>query len=108
MILAPGTPAQKEPEWEAVNCQAMEVFESRAIGATAIIFHQRDKMDGAHLGELLLAHSGEEVEFETADGKRHPATVGRVKSCFGRGLLLFDSKEAKLAPKDDFVLHFRK
>jgi hypothetical protein len=106
MILIPAAAAQRETEGETITCRAMEVFVAKPLGATAVIFHQRDKADGPRLGELLLAHTGEEVEFETPDGKSHPATVERVKSCFGRGLLLFATKEAKLAAKDEFVLHF--
>ncbi len=106
MSLVPALAAQKAAEQETINCRAMEVFESKQLATTAVIFHQRDKADGPRLGALLLAHSGEEIEFETPDGKIHPATVGRVKSCFGRGLLLFASKEAKLDAKDDFVIHF--
>jgi hypothetical protein len=90
----------------SVACRAMEVFEAEPPGATAVIFHQRDKADGPRLGELLLAHSGHEVEFESNDGKRHRAMVFRVKSCFGRGLLVFASHEVKLAAKDNFVLRF--
>ncbi len=77
------------------------------VGATAVIFHQRDKAEGPRLGELLLAHSGEEVEIETRDARRHRATVARLKSCFGRGLLLFATGEAKLREKDEFVLRFK-
>jgi hypothetical protein len=109
LVLAPLAGAQgikKEIADGPITCRAMEVFEAQRIGATAVIFHQRDKADGPRLGELLMAHSGEEVEFVAADGQRHTATVARVKSCFGRGLLLFATKEAKLAAKDDFVLHF--
>jgi hypothetical protein len=106
LLLTPAAGAQNQPQEAAITCRAMEVFLAERIGATAVIFHQRDKADGARLGELLAAHTGEDVEFETSDGQRHPATVARVKSCFGRGLLLFDTKEAKLAAKDDFVLHF--
>ncbi len=91
---------------ESVHCRTMEVFVAEKLGTTAVIFHQRDKADGPHLGQLLLAHTGEEVEFQTADGQWHRATVGRVKSCFGRGLLLFAASEGKLAPKEDFVLRF--
>jgi hypothetical protein len=106
LLLAPAARAQKGVEDGTVTCRAMEVFVAQQVGATAVIFHQRDKADGPRLGDLLLAHTGEEVEFETPDGQRHRATVARVKSCFGRGLLLFPTKEAKLASKDDFVLHF--
>jgi hypothetical protein len=106
LLLVPSVLAQKEAGRETVNCRVMEVFVAERLGATAVIFHQRDKADGPRLGELLLAHSGEEVEFETRGGGRHRATVGRIKSCFGRGLLLFQASEAKLAANDEFVLRF--
>jgi len=84
----------------------MEVFEAEPLGATVVIFHQREKADGPRLGDLLLARSGTEAEFTLSEGKPHRATVFRVRSCFGRGLLIFPSAEAKLAEKDDFVLRF--
>lgn len=98
--------AQKEAAQGTVTCRAMEVFVVKRLGATAVIFHQRDKADGPRLGELLLAHTGEEVEFQSPDGRWHRATVERVKSCFGRGLLLFSSRQAKLAAKENFVVNF--
>ncbi len=104
-LLAPATLAQKHSGPEAVECRVMEVFVAEQIGAAAI-FHQRDKVDGPRLGELLLAHSGAEMEFRTSDGKWHRATIFRVKSCFGRGLLVFAASEAKLGEKDEFVLRF--
>lgn len=104
LLLVPAALAQKEAREETVRCRVMEVFVSERTGTTAVIFHQRDKADGPRLGELLLARSGEEVEFEMPDARRHRATVARMKSCFGRGMLLFATSEAKLAEKDDFVL----
>jgi len=98
--------AQKPAGAETIECRAMEVFQAERLGATAVIFHQRDKADGPRLGELLQSHSGEDVEFETHDGHAHRATVARVKSCFGRGLLLFATSDAQLAAGDDFVLRF--
>src|SRR6266404_5620921 len=71
-----------------IACRVMEVFGADRASVHAIIFHRRDKADGPRLGESLLKHSGEEIEFETTDGERHRADVFRVKSCFGRGLLL--------------------
>ena len=106
LSLFPSAGAEKPALEGTVTCRAMEVFTAARINATAVIFHQRDKADGSRLGELLQAHTGEAVEFETADGRQHRATVERVKSCFGRGLLLFRASEAKLAAKEDFVLHF--
>jgi hypothetical protein len=106
LLLATVVLAQKETSVGTVECRVMEVFVADRLGATAVIFHQRDKADGPRLGELLLAHSGAEVEFQTRDGRWHRATVGRMKSCFGRGLLLFAAGEANLAENDEFVMRF--
>jgi hypothetical protein len=106
VLLISAALAQKETREGTVECRAMEVFVAERLGATAVIFHQRDKADGARLGELLLAHSGAEMEFQTSNGKWHRASVFRVKSCFGRGLLLFPASEGKLAENDDFLLRF--
>jgi len=89
---------------QSIHCRAMEVFVADEADATAVIFHQRDKAEGRMVGEFISAHSGERVEFETANGKRHPASMFRVKSCFGRGLLILSSREAKLSAHDEFVL----
>lgn len=89
-----------------VNCRTMEVFVAKSRGASVVIFHQRDIADGPNLGELLQKYTGQEVEFETGDGKHHHATVERIKSCFGRGLLIYASDDANLEAKEDFVLHF--
>jgi hypothetical protein len=105
-LLVPAAVAQKEVGDKTINCRAMEVFVAERLGATAVIFHQRDKADGPRLGKLLLTYSGEEVDFETRDGQRHRATAARMKSCFGRGLLIFAAGEAKLAEKEGFVLRF--
>jgi hypothetical protein len=92
------------PRTETVVCRVMEVVVAERLGATVVIFHQRDKADGPRLGELLRAYSGAEIEFETRDGQCHRATVTRIKSCFGRGLLIFRADEARLTEKEDFVL----
>ena len=82
----------------------MEAFEEGRLGVRAIVFHQRDKADGPRLGSLLLAHSGEEMELETTGGRRYRATVFRVKSCFGRGLVLVPTSKLKLGEHDEFTL----
>ena len=87
-----------------VICAVMESFEEGKLGVRAIVFHQRDKADGPRLGALLLAHSGKEMELETADGRRYRATVFRVKSCFGRGLALIPTIKLRLGDGDQFTL----
>jgi len=103
-VLAPTDGAPAKSPLNAVACRVMESFPDQRLGVSAVLFHQRDKPDGPVLGEFLLAHSGQVAEIETADGRSHRVTVFRVKSCFGRGLLLL-SNAVKLAPKDQFVLN---
>jgi hypothetical protein len=102
-VLAPTDGAPAKSPLNAVACRVMESFPDQRLGVSAVLFHQRDKPDGPVLGEFLLAHSGQVAEIETADGRSHRVTVFRVKSCFGRGLLLLPNA-VKLAPKDEFVL----
>ncbi len=87
-----------------IICTVMESFEEGKLGVLAIVFHQRDKADGPRLGSFLLAHSGEEVDWETARGQHYRATVFRVRSCFGRGLVLVPTNKLKLREHDEFTL----
>ena len=99
-VQATMTKGEKGP----IVCSVMEAFEEGRLGVRAIVFHQRDKADGPRLGSLLLTHSGEEMELETAGGRRYRATVFRVKSCFGRGLVLLPTSKLKLGEQDEFTL----
>jgi hypothetical protein len=87
-----------------IICSVMEAFEEGRLGVRAIIFHQRNKADGPRLGALLLAHSGEEMELETMAGQHYRATVFRIKSAFGRGLVLVPTSRLKLGAHDEFTL----
>lgn len=87
-----------------VICSVMETFDDAKLGVRAVIFHQRDKADGPRLGSLLLAHTGEEMELQTTSGQRYRATVFRVKSAFGRGLVLIPPGKFQLAAHDQFTL----
>lgn len=103
---APSPTPPADSSGRTVACRVMEVFVAQRQGVNAVIFHQRDKTDGPRLGEMLKTYSGEEMEFKTGDGQRHHGTVVRMKSCFGRGLLVFSAGEAKLGDKDEFILRF--
>jgi hypothetical protein len=91
---------------EALACRALEVHTSEQPAVTVVIFHQREKEDSERLGALLREYAQTQVEFQTADGAWHNATLMRLKTCFGRGLLLFPAGSARLAEKDVFVLKF--
>ncbi len=101
--------AASAPRPQAANviaCRVMEAHASAEMRVVTVVFHQKDKNDGPRLGALLGKHSGASVEFQTADGAWHRAQVFRMKSCFGRGLLVFAAGEAQLAERREFVLKF--
>lgn len=89
-----------------VACSILEVHSLAQPAVTIVVFHQRDKTDQERLGDLLRRCSDSSVEFQTADGVWHSATVLRLKSCFGRGLLVFPAGSAHPAEKDTFLLRF--
>ena len=73
---------------ETIACRVLEAHASTSPAVVAVVFHQRDQIDQARLASALRQHSGESVEIETGDGRLASATMVRLKSCFGRGLLL--------------------
>jgi hypothetical protein len=87
-----------------IPCRVLEAHTEATLGVTVVVFHHRDDADRERLGALLRAHDGTSVQFRTSDGAAHPATVMRLKSCFGRGLLVFSASAAHLAEKDEFLL----
>ncbi len=102
-------PAKTSPAASAVTtvaCRAMEVLTDGAHRTTVIVFHQRDDASRAALAELLRAYSGDAVEIQAGDDHSwQRATVFRLKSCFGRGLLLVPSGAAQqLKEGDEFHL----
>lgn len=110
-LLAPAPGATKIPRAlpvpeEALACRALEVHTSEQPAVTLVIFHQREKKDSERLGALLRESAQTPVEFQTADGAWHNATLMRLKTCFGRGLLIFPTAPARLAEKDVFLLKF--
>lgn len=72
---------------------------------TIVVFNQRDKNDHVRLSELLKDQPGA-VEIKTSDGKWHKATVARLKSCFGRGLLFLSGDMQEPKDREDFLLRF--
>jgi len=99
-------PPEQNPR--VVNCKVMEVHSSREPAVSVAVFHQRDKADAQRLKELLeRAMDGGAVEYQTSEGSAwQPAAVARLKSCFGRGLLILPAGAAPLAASQTFLLRF--
>ena len=98
-LAAPGTSSA-----HALACRALEVHEDATLGVTVVLFHQRDDDDRGRVSALLRERDGARIEFQAGDGAWHPATLMRLKSCFGRGLLLFPAGAARLAERDELLL----
>ncbi len=104
-----GAPTPSRPPalaHETIACRVLEAHTIQEPQLAVVVFHQRTEADRAQLSALLRKHSDTSVEFQTADGNWHRGTVLRLKSCFGRGLLVFAASEARLTEKQDFVLRF--
>jgi hypothetical protein len=99
----PGRPAASA---ETIACRVLEAHPSEHPKVTLVIFRHLDQNERARLGELLRERSGASVQFKVAAGKWRPATVLRLKSCFGRGALLIEGETAKLAEGNEFELQF--
>jgi hypothetical protein len=87
----------------AIACRALETHTDDEQKVTAVVFHQRDEAQRAHLAALLREHSGEIVELQTRDGGWRRVRWFRLKSCFGRGLLLVPAP-APFPERAEFVL----
>ncbi|MGB0035867.1 MAG: hypothetical protein WBP79_10380 [Candidatus Acidiferrales bacterium] len=90
--------SEYEKSSDSLTCRVLESHASAQPAATIIIFHQRDKQDQAQLSQLLQNNSGSTVEVQMGGTVWQSATVLRLKSCFGRGLLLLPPGAP--APKD--------
>ncbi len=100
-IVATAQPASPSPE--VIACRALETYTDGDLRVTVIVFHQRDETQRSALSALLQQHSGDVVEIQGADGKWRRARMTRLKSCFGRGLLLLPSDTA-IAEHAEFQL----
>ena len=97
---------QSAPAGGAVVCRVLEARTVDRMNVTLVLFHQAQKGEAERLSELLHQHDGASVEFETSDARPHTATVLRLGTCFGRGLLVFSSNEVQLSKQDQFWLRF--
>jgi hypothetical protein len=101
-ILA-GAQTQPRPLPVILACRALETHTDPNSKIIVIVFHQRDVAQRAELAVLLRDHSGQSVEIQGADGGWHPARMFRLKSCFGRGLLML-AAPSPVAEHEQFLL----
>jgi hypothetical protein len=99
----PSSQARQAPA-DAILCRVLEVKTAPKERVELAVFHQARKEDGERLGELLRSRDGAQGKFQTPDGRWHAATVLRLGTCFGRGVLVFPARGASLVRKEEFWL----
>jgi hypothetical protein len=90
----------------AITCRVIEAHAGAHPAVVAVVFHQAEKADQPRLGSLLREHSGEQAEVQIGGETQTGVSVFRLKSCFGRGLLLLPANAPPLKDGATFVLKF--
>jgi hypothetical protein len=105
-VIAGSKQIATHPEANLVQCRVLESHASKQPAAGFVVFHQRDKQDQPRLSTLLQQHSGTVVDLRADGGNWQSATVVRLKSCFGRGLLVLPSGAPMPEDGGTFLLRF--
>lgn len=89
-----------------ITCRVLEAHAGAHPAVVAVVFHQAQKADQPRLAALLLQHSGEEAEVQIGGETQAGVSVFRLKSCFGRGLLLLPANAPLLKDGATFIIRF--
>lgn len=101
------TPARQASATGAViECRALESHKSSHPTVDVVVFHQSRKEDQERLGSMLRGLAGENVELQTGGEKWIQVSVFRLKSCFGRGLLVLLADAPPMQDGATFLLRF--
>jgi hypothetical protein len=98
-----GAQAEEHPVAVTIACRALEVHTDPDLKTAIVVFHQRDQAQASELAVLLRDHSGETVEIQGADGGWHSARMERLKTAFGRGMLML-AAPSPIAEHAQFLL----
>jgi len=91
---------------DTIECRILEAHTSATPPVLLVIFHQRDKKDQPHLAELLKEKTGSKAEVQVSDSPWTNATVFRLKSNFGRGLLVLPAGSLEMKSGGTFRIRF--
>ena len=99
-------PAEQSPR--VVACRVKETHASRDPAVGLVVFGQRDKADSERFHALLRrAQEGGPVEFQASEGATwQQARIVRLRSCFGRGLLILAGGAAAPAEGSTLLVRF--
>lgn len=89
-----------------IACRVLESHASAAPPVIVVVFHQQNREDQARFSALLQQNSGKVVSVQVNGGLWKKASVIRLKSCFGRGLLILSPGAPPLNDGATFLLRF--
>jgi len=89
-----------------VECKVLEAHTGSVPAVLVVIFHQDKKQDQPRLSELLKQNSGSNAEVQIGSGAWTKVNVFRLRTAFGRGMLLFPSGTSGLNDGDTFRIRF--
>lgn len=89
-----------------VACRIMEVHVNKDPGVVLVIFHQRDKRDQPRFAALLKQSTGGTIQIHPTGAQWQTASVIRLKSCFGRGMLIMPAGTTSLKERADILVKF--
>lgn len=89
-----------------VTCRVLEVHANKDPGVVLVIFHQRDKQDQPRFAALLKQSSGGTIQIRPPGAQWQTAAVIRLKSCFGRGMLILPAGTTSPKEHADLVVKF--
>jgi hypothetical protein len=100
---AQAAPPAATPDTSTIACRVLEAHTDDDLKVTVVVVHQRDEGQRAPLATLLREHSRAMVEVQAGDGAWRRARLVRLKSCFGRGLLMLPAP-APFSDRAEFLL----
>ena len=94
------------PESGVLDCKVLEAHAGSAPAVVVVIFHQTKKQDQPRLEELLKQHSGSNAEVQVGAGAWTKVNVFRLRTAFGRGMLLLPAGAPAMKDGDTFRIRF--
>jgi hypothetical protein len=106
-LAVPGRDQQAPPAASnVIACRILEVHANKEPGVVLVIFHQRDKKDQPRFAALLKQSTGGAIQIRPTGAQWQSAQVVRLKSCFGRGLLILPAGTTPLKERADLLVKF--
>lgn len=102
------SPANPVSESAIVQCRVLEAHASGSPAALVVIFHQQVKKDQPRLSALIKANSGSDAEIQIGGAAWTKAPIFRLRTCFGRGMIILPAERAALKDGDTFRIRFSK